>query len=125
MLFQQKFQKIIWFCLFAVLTILLFGFLTGCFQEKTLEEQQRLHNKGHANQLVDIISISGVGEEREISNKNPIKIQISGIGNKIRIREDTIVYAVTITGSDNVLYLPQAQDVKLKDEGLKNRIVYG
>jgi hypothetical protein len=72
----------------------------------------------------ETITISGVDKVQEISNNAPIKLVISGVRNTITIKENTQVNQIIVSGVDITIYLPEGNNPKITDSGVRTKISY-
>ena len=72
----------------------------------------------------ETITISGVDKVQEISNNVPIKLVISGVRNTITIKENTQVNQIIVSGVDITIYLPEGNNPKITDSGVRTKISY-
>ncbi len=83
-------------------------------------------NEDNDNSILDeeTITISGVDKIQEISNNAPIKLVISGVRNTITIKENTQVNQIIVSGVDITIYLPEGNNPKITDSGVRTKISY-
>ena len=72
----------------------------------------------------ETIKINGVNQNQEISNDEPIKLEINGVGNIIKISRGTEVIEIKINGKDITVSIPHTIKPKITNNGINNQILY-
>jgi len=127
----NKTKNISWTPIIIVALILIFigaiyfgGNLTN---ENSNNNYDYDNNDADNNNLIseeETITISGVDKNQEISNNVPIKLVISGVRNTITIKENTQVNEIIVSGTDITIYLPEGNNPKITDSGIRTKISY-
>lgn len=128
---SNKTKKNYWtpFIMVALAIILIITILFGwnLTNESSNNNYKYDNNDARNNTLISdekTITISGVDNSQEISNDVPIKLVISGVRNTITIKENTQVTEIIVSGTDIIIYLPEGNNPKITDNGIRTKISY-
>jgi len=70
------------------------------------------------------ITIDGIDKYEEISSDVPIILVVEGIGNIIKIKDNTEVKKIKISGIDITIYLPLDCYPEIEDDGIDTKIIH-
>ena len=70
------------------------------------------------------ISIDGINKYEEISSDVPVVLIIDGIDNTIKIKNNTKVKKIEISGINITVYLPRDCYPEIEDDGINTKIIH-
>ncbi len=128
----NKSKNISWTPIIIVVLILIFivAIVLIGTNNQNLNSNENQGNSNYDNNYagnsnsVKTITISGVDKSQEISDTTPIKLVISGVRNTITIKENTPIDEIIVSGVDITIYLPQGNNPKITDSGIRTKISY-
>ena len=119
-------NKIILETILGVLLVAVIAF-SGCIEEETptkpLETTQVGEDLESYTYTTETIAISGMDEVIEINRDNPIKLVISGMGNTVRISENTVITEIVCSGVDNTVCISRSSAPRITQSGVDNEII--
>jgi hypothetical protein len=110
----------------VILLVVIVAF-SGCIVEETPTEHSGWTEDEWIEEEtipgVDVIPISGVGQDITISSDMPVKLVVSGTDNVVTVPNDVTVIEIVMSGVDNIVYISRSANPQVEISGVENEVV--